>query len=362
MLFRSCGFIVLVSTFLSMSEVAILTINPVKLKQLSSKKKHLNFFIKKKSSAASDIMVSNWLFDFSSAMLLSSMIADLFPESPKQAFVASSLSALVTLYIATLAAKLYSANHAEAVITKLGRLIIAVYWIQRPLVAIVSAPALFFLRNLLKSDGGSQLSNGELLGVLAMAKKEGVIEARQHTLIRHLMTLQTETVKSILPLHQVIESVDIESNVLSLKQKLFEKGHKRIIVTKEFKGKQYPVGILLLRDIVRVNVEHLTKLVDNELDETPPPSIASLMRPCVVTQEDANAMVLIEKLDKDDHIVVAVNAEGEVTGVLQSDDIIRILIQDKTTREERDGLLGIKMASKQSRSNTFNPNQETAFS
>ena len=195
-----------------------------------------------------------------------------------------------------------------------------------------------------------------------MAKKEGVIEARQHTLIRHLMTLQTETVKSILPLHQVIESVDIESNVLSLKQKLFEKGHKRIIVTKEFKGKQYPVGILLLRDIVRVNVEHLTKLVDNELDETPPPSIASLMRPCVVTQEDANAMVLIEKLDKDDHIVVAVNAEGEVTGVLQSDDIIRILIQDKTTREERDGLLGIKMASKQSRSNTFNPNQETAFS
>lgn len=318
--------IVVVSTFFSMSEVAILTINPVKLKSLADKKPYLKFFAENKSKVSSDFLVANYLFDFASAMWLSLTIAALFPDDKVMAFGASIACALITLYIATLAAKLYSANYADSVLNVLGRMIILVYWLLKPAVVLLSAPALFFLRNVLKDSDSSKLSNSEVLGVLAIAKNEGVIEARQHTLIKHLMTLQTKSVKEIMPRDQVIESVDIEADILSMGEKLFKRGHKRIVVTKTFEDKAYPVGILLFSEIARVNLEVSQKRLNGD-EISAIPSVASLMHPCVVTQEDTNAMVLIEKLDKDDHIVIAVNADGQMTGVLQSDDIIRVLTQ-----------------------------------
>lgn len=316
--------IVSISTFLSMSEVAILTVNPVKMKQLATEKPFLNFFIENKSKISSQIITANWLSDFIGAMLLSSLISAQYPDNQTAVFIVSGITTVITLYIATLFAKLYSANHAETVLRRMGRFIIIVYWVLKPIVLLISGPALFVLQALLKEDGNTKLSDAELLGVLAIANKEGVLADKQHTLIKHLMTLQTKKVSDILPKDQAIEAVDIEDDILNLGAKLFEDSHKRIVVTKSFKDQQYPVGILLFGDIARININHAKRTAGND-ESLPVPSIARLMRPCVVTQEDEDALVLLDKLDKGEHIVVAVNVDGQMTGVLQSDDIIRAL-------------------------------------
>lgn len=309
-----------------MFEVSILTINPIKLNKLTEEKAYLGFFEQKKDKAATDIMIFNFLWDYASAMILSAMIASQFATNQIWIFAASALTAIGTLYIATLAAKLFASKKSDLVIKKLGWLIIGIYWALKPAVLLISTPILFLLRGMLNNHADSKLSDGELLGVLAMAKKDGLLAANQHSFIKRVIGLQSQTVADILPKDQVLESVDIEANILSLKDKITKGCHKRIVVTKTHNDKLYPQGILLYKDIVRIYVEHLECKSNGEMESCTIPSIPSVMRPCIATPETAVAHVLINKLDKGDHIVVATKEDGTISGVMQSDDIIHAMI------------------------------------
>lgn len=318
-------FSLVISSFLSMFEVAILTINPVKLDKLASDKPYLAFFEKKKDTAALNLMSFNFLFDIGVAMVLSVLIAQEFPASPTSVLIASGLTALGTLYIATLGAKMFASKKSDVVIKNLGWLIITIYWITKPVITILTTPALLILQAVFGKDSASKLSDSELLGVLAMAQKEGLLASNQHTLIKRVISLQNQTVKDILPKEQVIESVDIEENILNFKDKIEKGCHKRIIVTKTHNDKAFPIGILLFKDIVKAYVQNLESKTNGELDSCSVPSIASVMHPCVVTKESEPAQVLITKLDKGDHIVVAIDNDGVICGLMQSDDIIHAL-------------------------------------
>jgi CBS domain containing-hemolysin-like protein len=318
-------FSLIVSSFLSMFEVAILTINPVKLDKLCSEKPYLAFFEKKKDKAALNLMSFNFLFDIGVAMALSVLIAQEFPDNPTHTLIASILTALGTLYIATLGAKMFASKKSDVVIKNLGWLIVTTYWVTKPLMMILTAPALMILQAAFGKDSTSKLSDSELLGVLAMAQREGLLAARQHMLIKRVISLQNQTVKDILPKDQVIESVDIEDSILNLKDKIEKGCHKRIIVTKTHNDKAFPIGILLFKDIVRAYVENLESKYSGDNEICIVPTIASVMHPCVVTKESEPADVLMTKLDKDDHIVVAIDNDGVICGLMQSDDIISAL-------------------------------------
>ena len=278
-------------------------------------------------------MVFNFMWDYGTAMVLSALIATQFESNVVLIFAASMATALGTLYIATLTAKLYASKHSDKVIDKLGWLIIGTYWAMFPVVSVISTPFLVILR-LILNDESEKLSDTELLGILAMAKKDGLLANPQHRLIKRIIGLHSKTVKDLLPEGQAIESVDIEDDLINLEDKLLSGCHKRIVVTKRYNDKEYPVGILTFKDIVKVNVERLKSqlafsMENGNLDAEPGqfdlPSIAELMHPCVVTPETEVANVLLAKLAKGDHIVVATNENGVMTGVLQSDDIIYAL-------------------------------------
>jgi len=313
-----------ISTFLSMCEISILTANPIKLEELAKKRNYLTFFLKKKDGCALDLMAINFSVDYLGAMYLSNMISLQFEDNRAYIIAASLITTIMTLQIATLAAKMYASRKSESVLTVFGRLIIAIYYTFKPLAVLLSGPVLVVMRGFLQSNDKSRLGDGELLGVLSMAKREGIIEAKPHRLILRLIDMQNKTVGDIIPKNQSIESVDIESNILDLKEKMLKGAHKRLIVTKSYNDKLFPIGILTFKDIVRVNVAHLNcKLEDKGSCNVP--SIASIMHPCVVTPMTAKANTLVNKLDKGDHIVVVTDKDGCMRGVLQSDDIIHSL-------------------------------------
>jgi CBS domain containing-hemolysin-like protein len=317
----------LVSAFLSMFELAILTINPIKLKILIEKKGHLIFFEQKKDKAATDIMVFNFLWDYCSAMITSALIARHYGENIFMVFTASIITALGMLYVSTLGAKMFANKRPDLVLRYLGRVIIVIYYVMKPALFFISSPILILLRVLLNTGDGEKLSDSELLGVLAMAKRDGLMAARAHQFVKRVVGLTSQQVKDLLPKDQLIESVDVGANILDLKNKINEPSHKRIVVTKTHNEKIYPIGILLHNDIVRTYVNYLECKVAGTSDTFKMPRITELMHPCVVTQENTPAPMLLTKLESGDHIVVAVNNEGVMTGIMQSDDIIRALTE-----------------------------------
>jgi CBS-domain-containing membrane protein len=76
--------------------------------------------------------------------------------------------------------------------------------------------------------------------------------------------------------------------------------------------------------IAKANIEHLNNIIDGKKD-VHVPTIAEIMKPCIVTSVTAPAEELVDRLDKGNHIVVAIGEHGAMAGIIQSDDIIHVL-------------------------------------
>ncbi len=309
-----------VSTILSMSEVSILTINSKTLDRLISEKPKLTFFKKKRDKAALDLMTINFTWDTLGAMLLSHLINEQFYGNTTHILIASFVTTLITLKIATLSAKMFASKKSDFVIKYFGRCIIFFYYALKPLSFLLSSSVMFVMRGFLKKhDNEDKITDAELLSVLSMAKKEGLIEDKPHELILNLINLQDKKINELIKNKEDFEFVDIESSLLIFNDKIMsgEIKNKCVIVTKKHENHLYPVGVLTFKDIAQNNLLYASGAI-NDL-----PSIASVMHPCITTKQDEKASELISKLDKEDHIVVVVNDFGIIKGVLESDDIIK---------------------------------------
>jgi CBS domain containing-hemolysin-like protein len=314
-----------VSTLLSLFEVSILTINSRNLELLSQERAYLAFFEKRKDSAASLIMITNFLVDYVGAMILSALLISELGGESWLYLTATCATSLLTLWIATLAAKLFASKKPELIIKNCGMMIICTYWILKPFVSVISAPVLYLMRGVLSNKDVEKLSDSELLSVLSIAKKEGLIRASQHKFMERLISLQNKTVGDIIPQNQEIESVDINTPITELSRKLTSRCHKRLVVTKMHNDKHYPIGILMFADIVKINYEYITNKM-NGGEELAIPLISEVMKPCVATSISTSAEVLVDKLDHgENHIVVVIDDEGVMRGIIQSDDIIHSL-------------------------------------
>jgi putative hemolysin len=316
--------LLIVSSILSMSEISILTISKNKLSNLIKNKDYFSFFQEKKDKVALDLMTINFTWDYLGAMTLSYLISNQFQENTLHILIASIGTTIITLKVATLASKMFASRKPDTVLRILGRGIIVFYYLFKPISIILSGPVMLLMSGFLKKHGNEdKITDGELLSVLSMAKKEGIIADEPHELILNLIHLQDKNISELIDTESKVSTIDIEGNLIDLKDKIIsgELNSKCVIVTKKHEENLYPLGVLTFKDIAK---NHLMYACDSSLEI---PSIASIMHPCVTTKFDEKATSLISKLNKEDHFVVVVNEFGVMEGVIESDDIIRNTIK-----------------------------------
>jgi putative hemolysin len=257
-------------------------------------------------------------------MTLSYLISNQFQENTLHILIASIGTTIITLKVATLASKMFASRKPDTVLRILGRGIIVFYYLFKPISIILSGPVMLLMSGFLKKHGNEdKITDGELLSVLSMAKKEGIIADEPHELILNLIHLQDKNISELIDTESKVSTIDIEGNLIDLKDKIIsgELNSKCVIVTKKHEENLYPLGVLTFKDIAK---NHLMYACDSSLEI---PSIASIMHPCVTTKFDEKATSLISKLNKEDHFVVVVNEFGVMEGVIESDDIIRNTIK-----------------------------------
>ncbi len=323
-LFIFIALLVSLSSFLSLCEVAILSCNHLKLTLLTEQHPRLKSLSKRKSVIASTILIVNNVVDIVGVSYGSSMAYQLFGESIEYTIYTVCVTCSL-LYLATLIPKLFAANHADSVLRYTGLIIIALYWILKPIIAIAYLPVNLFIK------GGVEkgLSQSELNAVIGMAQNKNLLNDKQSTIINNIIGLEALKVSDILSSRSEIDRVDLECTVAECKDIIMTGHHKRYVVTKSYssnsseKAKLYPVGIVLYQD-----------LVQTWLKDAQDTRVSSIMHPVMTTMESESAIDLLEKLNHSaDHITVITNNNGAIKGVLQADDIISALLSKRCAIE-----------------------------
>ena len=306
-----CGLVCL-SSFLSLIEVAVLSIDRLKLELLVARKAHLAILKDKRGMVATAIMMVNIVVDISGASYGGALAYNMFGGSVEYTVYTIAVTAAL-LYFATLIPKLFAATHADAVLCKCGRLIVLFFFTVSPLVFIAYMP----LRFMANGDSEKELSQSELNEAVMLAQSKSVITADQSTLIANVLSLASMSVGDIITCYSSVGNLSVTQRISECESLIMEAAHKRYVVCDTSSGLPVPVGIVLYSDIVK-------GWLGGGLDV----SMADIMHRITFIDESHGVIELLNRLNiSEDHIVVVVDKEGRSKGVLQADDIISALLK-----------------------------------
>lgn len=320
-----------ISMLMSLFEISLLTCSATKLNMLISKKPHLKILKSKRQAVSSTIIIANNIVDVGGAAISGAMAVSLFGQSTYYFVFVVSLT-LALLYIATLIPKQYATYHPDTVLKNCGRIIIGMYYLLKPFVAIIYMPVSPFI----PKDSRSKMTHAELRSVIAMAESKSLISQRQTSLMDNIINITSLKVRDAMTKVGDIEYVNSETSIGQLEHIVKDGKHKRYVVVKEHDGKLYPIGILQYRKIVKA-------FIDNNLDET----VISVMHPMISMKDNEELIAVFDKLDQNpDHITVVVNDEGQLSGIIQADDMVHALSAPTAqTIQAAPKLSGIKQCS-----------------
>jgi len=106
---------------------------------------------KNKNYIASSIIILNNNVDILGVSIGSAFAFQIFGESIELT-IYTAVVTLSLLYLATLFPKLFAASHADTVLRYTGLIIITIFWIFRPVVAVLYSPIRFFVKD--RADKG----------------------------------------------------------------------------------------------------------------------------------------------------------------------------------------------------------------
>lgn len=299
-----------VSMIMSLFEISLLTCSSTKLDMLIQKQPHLKKLKSKRQAVSSTIIIANNIVDVGGAAISGAMAVSLFGHSTYYFIFIVSLT-LALLYIATLIPKQYATYHPDTVLKNFGRIIIAMYYLLKPFVAVIYMPVSPFI----PKASRNKMTHAELRSVIAMAESKSLISQRQTALMDNIINITSLKVCDAMTDVVDIEYVDSELRVGELEHIVKDGKHKRYVVVKKHDDKLYPIGILQYRKIVKAFLEQ-------NLDDT----VISVMHPMTAMKDSDELMSVFDKLDKNpDHITVVIDEDGELSGIIQADDMVHVL-------------------------------------
>jgi len=273
-------------------------------------KPHLKTLKKKRQAVSSTIIIANNIVDVGGAALTGAMAMNLLGDSNYYYLFILALT-LALLYLATLIPKQYATYHPDTVLKYCGRIMIAMYYVLKPFVAIILMPVSPFI----PKGSRDKMTHAELRSVIAMAESKSLINPRQTALMDNIINITSLKTRDAMTDVSELEYVDSETTVGELEHIMQDGQHKRYVVVKKHEDKLYPIGILQYRKIVKAFV--------NEKLDAP---VISVMHPMTSMKDNEDLLSVFIKLDKNpDHITVVINEEGELKGIIQADDIVHVL-------------------------------------
>ncbi|TCL42994.1 putative hemolysin [Harryflintia acetispora] len=338
--------LILTNAFFALSEIAVISLNDNKVQRLAEngdkRAKRILALVSEPSRFLSTIQVGVTL----SGLLASAVAADRFAEMlvaaltfvpiPRPVLHIISLALITillsffTLVFGELVPKRFGMLYPEAIAYKISGLLTAIYRVEKPFVALLSASTNGILRlcGINPHDEPNKVTEEEIRMMVDVGNEKGVIEQSEKDMIDNIFEFDERTAGDVMTHRTELVAADADEKISDIIQLAIEEGYSRIPVYEE--DIDNIIGILYVKDML--------SLVGNpDYDSV---SVRSIMREAMYVPESNNCSELLHSFkEKKLQMAIVVDEYGGTSGVVTMEDLLESIvgnIQDEYDNEEEE--------------------------
>lgn len=321
----ACVILVLFSAFFSSIEIALTSLNRLRLSKLSesgSKTAKMTEKIEERDTLAlSTILVGNNVVNIVLSSIATSVFLSVLSESMSEAVIGTVSTAVVTVVllifgeiIPKIVGKRLSLTLARAFSYPLWVIMI----ILRPLTIVITA----FVNLVAKiwrrgKPEEPEVSEDELSAIIETVEEEGVIDENKGDLLHSALDFSDRTVEDILTPRVDLEALDVEDDVSDVIEQLLHSNHSRFPVYRD--TVDHIIGVLYLAPFLKAVAERGRENVKLE---------DSIIKTDFVhkTTKLPDALERMRELKM--HMLVVLDEYGGTLGVVTMEDILEDIVGD----------------------------------
>ncbi|MDD4028422.1 MAG: hemolysin family protein [Caldisericia bacterium] len=325
--------LVLISALFSGSEIALLTVNRVKLNNLieegSERAKNILRLVEKPNRLITGILVGNNIVNILATSLATSYATKLLPNNMAVVVSTVILTIVIVIFAEMFPKTASNANSLKVSILVYYPILVSLF-LFRPLIWLFDKTNTLLLK--IFRIGNSEnvslaMNHKELETVINLSKKEGLIHQNEQEMLKSVFEFSDTHVSEIMVPRVDMVCLDVEDGIEEFLRLVKETGISRIPVYEE--KPDNIIGVLFVKDVVRWIANHKTVQDVN---------IKSNLRPVDFVPESKMIDQLFNEMRaKKSHIVMVVDEYGGISGLATLEDILEEIvgeIQDEFDSEE----------------------------
>jgi CBS domain containing-hemolysin-like protein len=330
-----CSIIVLIfiSALFSGSEIALLTVNRLKLNNLieegSGKAKKILHLVEKPNRLITGILIGNNVTNILATSLTTSFASQLLPNNIVVVVSTVVLTLVIVIFAEMFPKTVSNANSLKVSLLVYYPIIISLFLFS-PLIWLFSRLNTLLLKLFRVTDSerlSLAMNHNELKTVINLSQKEGLIHQEEQEMLKSVFEFSDTHVSEIMVPRVDMVCLDIEDGIEEFLRLVRETGISRIPVYEE--KPDNIIGVLFVKDIVRWIANNKTIQDVN---------IKSILRPVDFVPESKMIDQLFNEMRaKKSHIVMIVDEYGGISGLATLEDILEEIvgeIQDEFDSEE----------------------------
>lgn len=219
----------------------------------------------------------------------------------------------LSLIVGELVPKQIALRAPEAVASKIAPAMALLSKVALPLVWLLNASGKAVLALLgQKGEVDERMSDEEIRTVLAEAHSAGVIEPEESEMISGVMRLADRTARGLMTPRREVEVVDIDDNLVEIREQLRNSQRSRLPVRNG--STDEIMGVLFVKNALDAFLQ------GTNLD------VRSLMREALVVSDRTGAIDVIQSLRKSPaHMVLVYDEYGHFEGIVTSGDVLEAI-------------------------------------
>ncbi len=325
-LFAALAVLLISSGFFSMSETCMMSLNRYRLmhlvKQGSRGARLAQALLNKTEELLSFILAGNTIFNAATTILVAEICRRLFGEGEYVLGIATGVASLVILVFAEILPKVFGARFSE-------QLALTASYALTPLIRITS-PLMWFINALVRVilklfrikpavEGTQHLSMEEMRTLVLEGGQ--FIPKKHHNIMVNLFDLENMTVDDTMTPRALIEGVDIEDKIESIRNALSTSHHTRLIV---YEGDLSNV----------IGIVHVRKVLNaSEREPLSKETLREIMRePYYIPEGTPLLQQLTHFQEQQRRVAMVVDEYGEIQGLVTLQDILEEIVGEFTSQ------------------------------
>jgi putative hemolysin len=300
------------------SEIAVIAVSKTKLRKRSAEgskiAKLILTILETPERFFGTILVANNIVDALIASLVTAIIIHFMGETGWVVVLATAIVSFLII-VSEVAAKTLAARNSEKMAFFLARPVKYLIIILSPVVRVLEV----ITNAIINLIGGkakaktSLVTEEELKALIKIGEEEGVLQKDKYNMLTKVFDLSETIVKSVMKPKSEMMTIDINSNIDAILDKVLESGYSRLPIYRD--SPDNIIGVINMKDLLNLSVNRELIVLQDIL--YPPTFVAGSKK----------VVELLKDFQKGHtHIAIVVDANGAVEGLVTLEDILEEIV------------------------------------